>query len=149
MVKNLPAMQKRWVPSLGWEDPLEEPTPVFLPGESRWTEKPGGLYSRGSQRIRHDWVTKNSTAHLQFYFMILLAQRNRETEVPKHLFNSHLPKLSILYNTLTDPLWSFWAALKCVPLLICIKHMIRFLLTCECIWTIHFHLKYFKNLIQF
>ena len=24
MVKNLPAMQKTWVPSLGWEDPLEE-----------------------------------------------------------------------------------------------------------------------------
>ena len=24
MVENLPAMQKTWVPSLGWEDPLEE-----------------------------------------------------------------------------------------------------------------------------
>ena len=24
MVKNLPAMQKTWVRSLGWEDPLEE-----------------------------------------------------------------------------------------------------------------------------
>ena len=23
-VKNLPAMQKTWVQSLGWEDPLEE-----------------------------------------------------------------------------------------------------------------------------
>ena len=36
MVKNLPAVQKTWVLSLGWEDPLEEGmaiTPVFLPGE--------------------------------------------------------------------------------------------------------------------
>ena len=39
MVKNLPAMQKAWVRSLGLEDPLEkerrkeDPTPVFLPGE--------------------------------------------------------------------------------------------------------------------
>ena len=36
MVKNLPAMQKTWVRSLGREDPLEKkwlPTPVFLPGE--------------------------------------------------------------------------------------------------------------------
>ena len=36
MVKNPPAMQKTWVQSLGWEDPLEEgmlPTPLFLPGE--------------------------------------------------------------------------------------------------------------------
>ena len=24
MVKNLPAMRETWVPSLGWEDPLEE-----------------------------------------------------------------------------------------------------------------------------
>ena len=24
MVKNLPAMWETWVPSLGWEDPLEE-----------------------------------------------------------------------------------------------------------------------------
>ena len=36
VVKNLPAKQKMWVQSLGWEDPLEEggqPTPVFLPGK--------------------------------------------------------------------------------------------------------------------
>ena len=51
VVKNLPAMlemQETQVRSLGWEDPLEEvwqPTPVFLPGESPWTEEPGGLQS--------------------------------------------------------------------------------------------------------
>ena len=39
LVKNLPAMQETqemWVPSLGWEDPLEKsrkPAPVFLLGE--------------------------------------------------------------------------------------------------------------------
>ena len=26
LVKNLPAMQETWVPSLGWEDPLEKGT---------------------------------------------------------------------------------------------------------------------------
>ena len=42
-------MRETWVQSLGWEDPLEEgmgggqPTQVFLPGESPWTEEPGGL----------------------------------------------------------------------------------------------------------
>ena len=36
-----------------------QPTPVFLPGESPWTEEPGGLQSMGSQRVRHDWVTKH------------------------------------------------------------------------------------------
>ena len=36
MIKNLPAMQKTWVGSLGWEDPLEKGMvvhAVFLPGE--------------------------------------------------------------------------------------------------------------------
>ena len=64
MVKNLPAMWETWVQSLGWEDPLEkrawQPTPVFLPGESPWTDEPGGLQSVGSQRVRHDQATKPS-----------------------------------------------------------------------------------------
>ena len=45
--------------------PLEEgtqPTPVFLPGESPWTEKPGGLQSMGSQRVGYDRAAKHSTA---------------------------------------------------------------------------------------
>ena len=31
-----------------------QPTSVFLPGESPWTEEPGGLQSMGLQRVRHD-----------------------------------------------------------------------------------------------
>ena len=49
------AMRETWVWSLGWEHPLEEGMAshsVFLPGESPWTEKPGGLQSMGSKRIR-------------------------------------------------------------------------------------------------
>ena len=30
------------------------PTPIFLPGESPWTEEPGGPQSMGSQRVGHD-----------------------------------------------------------------------------------------------
>jgi len=29
-------------------------TPVFLPGESSWTEEPGGLQSMGLQGVGHD-----------------------------------------------------------------------------------------------
>ena len=39
----------------------QQPTLVFLPGESPWTEEPGALQSMGSQKVRHDWVTKHST----------------------------------------------------------------------------------------
>ena len=31
-----------------------QPTPVFLPGESPWTEEPGGLQSMGWQRVGRD-----------------------------------------------------------------------------------------------
>ena len=50
-------MQVTWVPSLGWEDLLEEGIAtysVFLPGESPWTEEPGGLQPMGWQRVGHD-----------------------------------------------------------------------------------------------
>ena len=43
--------------SLGCEDSLEEAwqhTPVFLPGESPWTEKPGRLQTMGSQQVGHE-----------------------------------------------------------------------------------------------
>ena len=52
MVKNLPAMQKIWVQSLGQEDPLEKGTathPSILAWRIPWTEEPGGLQSMGSQ----------------------------------------------------------------------------------------------------
>ena len=56
-VKNLPATWEIWVRSLVWEDPLEEgmqPTSVFLPRESPWTEEPGRLQSMGLQRVGPD-----------------------------------------------------------------------------------------------
>ena len=54
MVKNLPARQETWVPSLGGEDPLEKGMathPSILAWKIPWTEEPGGLQSIGSQRI--------------------------------------------------------------------------------------------------
>ena len=52
-------MQETWVPSLGWEDPVEKglvPTPVFLPGSHRQRILAGSR-SMGSWRVRHNWVT--------------------------------------------------------------------------------------------
>ena len=43
-----------WVEKILWRKAWQ-PTPVFLPGESPWTEEPGGLQSIGSQRGGHDW----------------------------------------------------------------------------------------------
>jgi len=42
-----------WVRKIPWRRAWQ-PTPVFLPGESPWTEVPGSLQSMGSQSFRHD-----------------------------------------------------------------------------------------------
>jgi len=57
MVKNLPAMQETWVPSLGQEDPLKDGMATYssiLAWRILWTEEPGRLQSMGLQRIGHD-----------------------------------------------------------------------------------------------
>ena len=56
-VKNLSAMQETWVRSLGLEDSLEKGMAThssILAQRIPWTEEPGGLWSMGSQRVRHD-----------------------------------------------------------------------------------------------
>ena len=53
-VKNLPAVQRSWVRSLGWEDPLEKQMAThstILPWEIPRTEEPGGPQSLGSQEL--------------------------------------------------------------------------------------------------
>ena len=54
MVKNLPAMQEIWVPSLGQADPLEKDMAThssILAWNILWTEVPGGLKSMGSRGV--------------------------------------------------------------------------------------------------
>ena len=50
-------MQETQVGTLGWEDPLEEEMVTHssnLACKIPWTGEPGGLWSMGSQRFRHD-----------------------------------------------------------------------------------------------
>ena len=57
MVKNPLAMQETRVQSLGQEDPLEEGTAThssILAWEIPWTEEPGGLQSKRSQKVGHN-----------------------------------------------------------------------------------------------
>ena len=75
-VKIPPVMLETWVRCLDWVDPLEtfiiispgrertwQPTLVFLPGKSPWTDEPGRLQFIGSQRVRHNWVTNHTHTH--------------------------------------------------------------------------------------
>ena len=50
---------------MGQEDPLEKEMAThssILAWKIPWTEEPGGLQSMGSQRVRHDWVTRQQAA---------------------------------------------------------------------------------------
>ena len=66
MVKNPPAMWETWVPSLGWEDMLEEGIATHssilawrIPmGRGAWLATVHGVAKR-SQRVGHDWATKH------------------------------------------------------------------------------------------
>ena len=56
LVKNLPVVQETQVQSLGWEVPLEKEMATYagiLAWRIPWTEEPGGLQSKGSQRVGH------------------------------------------------------------------------------------------------
>ena len=49
-----------WIGKVPWRRAWQ-PTLVYLPGESPWTEAPDGLQSTGSQRVGHDWSNWTST----------------------------------------------------------------------------------------
>ena len=60
MVKNPPAVQEACIQSLGQEDPLEKGMVThssILAWKTPWTEEPGRLQFKVSQRVRHDWAT--------------------------------------------------------------------------------------------
>ena len=67
MVKNQPAMQETWVPSLGQEDPLEKGMAThssILTWRIPCTEESGRLQSMKWQRVGHNWVTNTFTSLL-------------------------------------------------------------------------------------
>ena len=61
-VKNLPAIQKMWVQSLGWKDPPEKEMATYssiLAWDILWTEELGRLQSMGVTKSQR----RLSTAH--------------------------------------------------------------------------------------
>ena len=62
MVKNLLAVQKTWVWSLGQENPLEKgmTTHSGIAWEIPWTEEYCGLQATGLPRVGQDWVANTS-----------------------------------------------------------------------------------------
>ena len=80
------------VQSLGQEDPLKwQPTPVFLPGESPWTEEPGGGHS----------VSKTEQVSMHSY-VILMLKLPWKTAFKKKTKLQNQPRTEKLYHHLVS-----------------------------------------------
>ena len=102
-LKNLPVMQETRVWSLGHEDPVEGTAThaSILAWRIPWTEEPGGLQSKGLQRVEHDWsnwacTQYNETAMESMEDIVFSDFLLYEVMLPiKHLFY-HLPRVRFL-----------------------------------------------------
>ena len=64
-------MEKTWVQSLGWEDPLEEgmqPTSVFLPGKSHGQRSLAGYSPRGCEELDMNEATQHAYTQSSFIY---------------------------------------------------------------------------------
>ena len=77
----LPIQETGSIP--GQEHPLEKEMAthsLILAWTSPWTGKPGGLQSMGSQRVRHDWVTKQQPQYLLWVCMVFPKWQNSQPQ---------------------------------------------------------------------
>ena len=96
IVKNLPAVQKTWVWSLGLEDTLEKEMATHsstLACKIPWTEKPGRLQSMGLQRVGHDWAIS-----LSFFLSAVSQKSDTWTSAPPPPSFSSCPLFSLLVS---------------------------------------------------
>ena len=93
-----------WVGKIPWRRPWQS-TPVFLPGGFLWTEEPGGLHSKGLQRVGHDWVTElNRTESLQYFSVLAKSWESKTTENIYQLWEFVVNSVSPSWLTLCHPL---------------------------------------------
>ena len=101
-------MQETQVWSLGWEDPLEKERAthyIIFAWEIPWAEKPGGLQSMRSQRVRHVWVTKQQHSLVVFFIFPFknigsyFPKRNKREVINTNIFISAFSNQScFIYN---------------------------------------------------
>ena len=126
-VKNLPAIQETWVKSLGQEDLLEKGMTAYssiLAWRIPWTEEPGRLQSKRSQRVGQDgsnfhrnstgkrnYITVAATYSVSSFLSVMFSIYPAfslcnisfiRLRFAKCIFH---PKLASLFHVLLDFLW--------------------------------------------
>ena len=116
-------MQETSVRFMGWEVPLEKGMEIhssILAWRTPWAEKPGGLQSLGSQRVRHDWATNTHNTQKQmavrkcrlfvgFLFFVYQGEREGNYRVWEHVhtISSHTSTLTgVSYGCRANILWA-------------------------------------------
>ena len=87
MVKYPPSWQETGVPSLRWEDLLEEEMTIhssILAWRIPWTVEPGRVQSMGSQWVGHDWATSLSLS----WILTIIFPPSFSGRYQKHLENA-------------------------------------------------------------
>ena len=107
------------VQSLGWGDTLKEgmePTPVFLPGESPWTEEPDGLQSMGLQIVGHIWSSWACTHAIHEYILVVKESMIHEYTEEIEISHDHRLNLdagySVTHSVVSDSVISWTVALQ-------------------------------------
>ena len=98
-VKNLPAVQKTCIWSLGWKDPLKKGVATHsstLAWRITHTKEPDALQAIGSQRIGHDWVT-NTTYILWLLVRVTILLFLRDSSFVNFLFTIFSSLLTSLF----------------------------------------------------
>ena len=86
-----------WVWKMPWRKKWQ-PSPVFMPEKIPWTEKPGGLQSKGLQRVWHDWMTKHAHKFIHTYIYIYICVYNWVIAVQQKLATLYTNFISIKFN---------------------------------------------------
>ena len=115
-IKNPPAVQETRVRSLGRGDPLEKEMAThssILAWKIPQTEEPGGLQSMGSQRVRHDWATKNTSTKktcTQIFTLVLFLGKRKDRLWCIHTmkYYSAIQCCFTAYSGLRPPLGGSW-----------------------------------------
>ena len=104
-----------WFGMIPWRRAWQ-PTPVFLPRESPWSEEPGRLQSTRSQRVRYDWARMHEHTHKascvsQSPWNLLLRMSYFSLNNQGSLF-----LILLLWSNLWNPFWKCFLFPQCQTL---------------------------------
>ena len=87
-----------------------QPTPVFLPEESPWTEESGGLQSMGSQRGRHNLATKYTVLPSPPFNLFCYTQTHTHTHTHAHYLREQVRRAAYPWKISTPHSELIWCS---------------------------------------